>query len=137
MTSDLLTGMTVLLVEDDLRILGQLETLLNTLGYREIRFSPNLEDARRLAQAAPLDVALLGVNLGSGIQTVQLGRDLARRGVCTLFMSGFNAEDMARATRGFEFLEKPLSLPRLKSALNRAFLRQDAVTREPVALGAA
>lgn len=119
-----LTGKCILLVEDEVSIVGHLEELLGTLGYREIFFAANLADAEQIAGTENLDVAILDVNLGQGEQTIELGRALARKGVRILFMSGFNAKDMARATRGFEFVEKPLSLPRLKAALQRAFVRR-------------
>ena len=69
----------------------------------------------------------LDVNLADGMQTVELGHLLAGEGVDVVFMSGFNPEDMARATRGFEFMEKPVSLPRLKAALQRAILRAPVI----------
>ena len=125
----LLTGKCILLVEDEVSIVGHLEELLGTLGYREIFFATNLEDAAQIAETETLDIAILDVNLGSGTQTIELGRALSKRGVRILFMSGFNAEAMARATQGFEFVEKPLSLPRLKAALQRAFVRRQGAAR--------
>lgn len=126
-----LTGKCVLLVEDDVSLANDLENLLGTLGYRDIFFASNLTDAQQIAAIEKLDVALLDVNLGEGIKTVELGRSLAKKGVRILFMSAFNAEEMALATRGFEFVEKPLSLPRLKAALQRAFLRRPVISRKP------
>ncbi len=123
------TGKCILLVEDEISIVGHLEELLGKLGYREIFFATNLTDAEQITATETLDVAILDVNLGGGVQTVDLGRALAKKGVRILFMSGFNAEDMARATRGFEFVEKPLSLPRLKAALQRAFVRRPVTSR--------
>ena len=120
----LLTGKCVLLVEDEVSIVGHLEELLGTLGYREIFFATNLADAEQIAEFEAIDVAILDVNLEGGTNTIELGRGLARKGVRVLFMSGFNGEEMSRATRGFEFVEKPLSLPRLKAALQRAFVRR-------------
>jgi DNA-binding response OmpR family regulator len=126
-----LTGKCVLLVEDDVSLANDLENLLGTLGYNDIYFASDLMEAQKIAATEKLDVALLDVNLGGGIKTVELGRSLARKGVRILFMSAFNAEDMAMATRGFEFVEKPLSLPRLKAALQRAFVRRPLIPRKP------
>ena len=124
-----LTGKCVLLVEDDVSLANDLQNLLGTLGYRDVFFATDLTDAQQIAAAEKLDVALLDVNLGGGIKTVELGRSLAKKGVRILFMSAYNAEEMAMATRGFEFVEKPLSLPRLKAALQRAFLRRPVISR--------
>ena len=123
-----MTGKCILLVEDDISLANDLEMLLGTLGYHDVYFASNLSDAQEIATAEKLDVALLDVNLGGGIKTVELGRRLAKEGVRILFMSAYNAEEMAMATRGFEFVEKPLSLPRLKASLQRAFLRRPVIS---------
>ena len=120
---DKLSGKCILLVEEEVAFAERMEELLLTLGYSKVFVVTTLEDAIDIANCETLDVALLDVSLRDGLQTVGLGRKLARQGVRVLFMSGFNAEEMARATRGFEFVEKPLSLSRLNAALVRAFVR--------------
>ena len=120
----------MLLVEDDIAIAEQIERLLKTLGYGEVLVVTSLQDAQEVTANDDVEVALLDVNMADGMQTVGLGRSLAANGVKVLFMSGFNPEEMARATRGFEFVEKPLSLPRLKAALQRAFLRTPVFASE-------
>ena len=120
---DKFSGKCILLVEDEVAFAERMEGLLMTLGYNKVFVVTTLEDAIDISSSEILDVALLDVNLRDGLQTVGLGRQLAKQGVRVLFMSGFNAEEMARATRGFEFVEKPLSLSRLKAALLRAFVR--------------
>ena len=129
---DQFSGKTILVVEDEISFAEHMEKLLTTLGYRKVFVVTNLEDAADIAYNEVLDVALLDVNLCDGLQTVGLGRSLAKQGVRVLFMSGFNAEEMARATMGFEFVEKPLSLSRLKAALLRAFVRSPNVEKPSV-----
>ena len=126
-------GNCVLLVEDDVSLAERLEDLLGKLGYGEVFFADSLSDAEEIAKTEKLDVALLDVNLKDGLQTVGLGRTLSGQGVRVLFMSGFNAEEMSRATQGFEFVEKPLSLSRLKAALQRAFVRSPTHKTPPAA----
>ena len=123
--------MRVLVVEDDVSVAERIEGQLGTLGYKDVFFASDLEDAEQIVAEEDLAVALLDVNLRDGFQTVVLGRELAQQGIRVLFMSGFNAEDMSRATRGFEFIEKPLSLSRLKAALQRAFVRTPVFNRIP------
>lgn len=114
---------TILLVEDEIILAERLVGMLKTLGCLDVLFAANLEDAEEIIETEPVDLALLDVNMADGMLTVDLGWALADRGASVVFMSGFNPEEMARATRGFEFLAKPVSLPRLKSALNRSLLR--------------
>ena len=123
----LFAGKSVLLVEDEVALAEEIGNLLKTLGCSDVIFAPTLEDAADLAEMGAINVALLDVNLSEGLQTVALGHALSAQGVRVLFMSGFNAVEMARATRGFEFIEKPISLTRLKAALQRAILRTPAV----------
>ena len=127
MSEEPFSGTCVLLVEDDIAIAEQTERQLKTLGYGEVLVVTSLNDAQEVSESDDVEVALLDVNMADGMQTVGLGRALAANGIRVLFMSGFNPEEMARATRGFEFVEKPLSLPRLKAALHRAFVRTPAV----------
>ncbi|MEO1024078.1 MAG: hypothetical protein AAFX07_00815 [Pseudomonadota bacterium] len=63
------------------------------------------------------------MNLAAGETTIELGWALSGDNIPVVFISGFNAEDMAQLTRGHEFMEKPISLSRLKRALHRAMLR--------------
>lgn len=113
----------VLLMEDDLSAHAHLEELFARLGYHRILCAASRDAAERHLAPSPPDIALLNVDPGDGLQSVLLGRRLAQRGTRVLFMSALTGEHMARATRGFECLEKPLSLSRLKAALHRARLR--------------
>ena len=124
---DIFSGRRVLLVEDDVPLAEHIETLLVTLGYDDVFLATSLGDAEEIAACEDIDLALLDVNLADGMQTVSLGHSLASEGIRVVFMSGFNPEDMARATRGYEFMEKPISLSRLKATLQRAILRAPVV----------
>ena len=125
---DLLSGKSVLLVEGESHPAEHILGLLKTLGCGTVVPATSLGEAEISAAADHFDLALLEVNLPNGTQAVQFGRCLSAKGVRIVFMSGFNPKDTARATRGFEFIEKPVSLSRLKAALQRAILRAPADT---------
>jgi DNA-binding response OmpR family regulator len=114
---------TVLLVEDEIYTAESLRKQLNVLGFGRILVASDLVSAKKLAEENSLDVALLDVNLRAGEVSLQFGRELSADGVPVVYYSGFNAEEMMLATRGQEFMEKPISLPRLKAAILRAILR--------------
>lgn len=71
---------------------------------------------------------MLDVNLPNGATTIELGGELSERGVSVVFFSGFSVADADDLTRHHEFLEKPLSVPRLKAAMQRAILRKSDAT---------
>ncbi len=127
------TGKTILLVDDDLCVLDQVEAQLCALGVKRVLTATTLGDARDWIAEDVISLALLDVNLQHGETTVDLGWDLARNGLPVVFFSGFNYEAMSRLTRGFELLEKPVSLPRLKAAILRAILRAPHMGDYPTA----
>ncbi len=116
-------GKTVLLVEDEVFAAKMISKQLMALGIQDVLFAASLDEAREHLDAEAIDIALLDVNLRKGETTIELGWSLSAENVPVVFFSGFNAQEMAHATRGHEFMEKPVSLPRLKASMLRAMLR--------------
>ncbi len=116
-------GKTVLLVEDEAFAAKRISKQLMALGIHDVLFAASLEEARENLDAEAIDIALLDVNLRKGETTIELGWSLSAENVPVVFFSGFNAQEMAHAPRGYAFMEKPVSLPRLKAAMLRAMLR--------------
>lgn len=113
----------VLLVEDELFLVEKISDQLAALGVRHILTATNLSDAEELVAAHVIDVALLDVNLARGDTTKDLGAGLASRSVAVVFFSGISAADSVSLSTRHEFIEKPLSVSRLKTAIQRALLR--------------
>jgi DNA-binding NtrC family response regulator len=122
---------TILVVEDDVLAAETLIDKLATLGHQDTFLATDLEQASQLLTAQKFDLALLDVKLAKGARTIELGRALSQQGVRVVFMSGFNRIEMARATQGFEFIEKPISLSRLKATLQRAVIRAPLKMGQP------
>lgn len=116
-------GKTILLVEDELVVIEKVERQLMSLGFSHVFGATTLNQAEDYIERESVDIALLDVNLAAGENTIEMGWALTGDNIPVVFFSGFNPEDMARLTRGHEFMEKPISLPRLKAALHRAMLR--------------
>lgn len=114
---------TVLVVEDDVLAAETLIDKLAVLGHQDTLLATDLKQADQILETQKIDLALLDVKLAKGARTLELGRALSKQGVRVVFMSGFNRIEMARATQGFEFIEKPISLSRLKATLQRAVIR--------------
>lgn len=119
----LFRGKNVLLIEDELLVVEKVSQQLNLLGFQNVLSGTTLGQAYDCIERERIDIAVLDVNLLAGEKTIELGWALSGDGVPVVFISGFNADDMARMTRGHEFMEKPISPSRLKAALHRAILR--------------
>ena len=115
---------TILVVEDDVLAADKLIDTLATLGHEDVLLATNLQEANHILEHRKIELALLDVKLAKGARTIDLGRRLSNSDVRVVFMSGFNRVDMARAALGFEFIEKPISLSRLKATLQRAIIRE-------------
>lgn len=120
-------GKVALLVEDEASVAETLSAQLRFLGIGEVLHAATLEEACDILGAEPVDIALLDVGLERGQTTIELGRILAAEGIPVIFTASFTPEHVARATLGHVFMEKPVSLPRLKAALHRAMLRVPAL----------
>ncbi len=120
-------GKTVLLVEDELFLAEKISAQLETLGVGEVLTAVDLAEAAEHIASEQIDLALLDVNLPDGETTIDLGLRLSRDEVPVVYFSGVSATDIERLSRSFEFLEKPLSVPRLKASMQRAMLRASSL----------
>ncbi|NLG35676.1 MAG: PAS domain S-box protein [Lentisphaerae bacterium] len=120
---------TILLVEDDLSLLGMTRLLLEREGYA-VHAAGTPEEALRIARETPGDIHLLVTDV---IMPGMNGRDLARKlleirpGLRRLFMSGYTADVIAPhgvLNDGVHFIQKPFVgrdlLARIREALEDA-----------------
>ena len=122
-------GETVLLVEEELALLGIARRVLERLGYTVLSASTPSE-AIRLAEAHPKEIHLLMTNV---LMPEMNGRDLAKRLVSDcpalkcLFMSGYPADAIAHhgvLDEGMHFIPKPFSVEDLAAKV-REVLEQE------------
>jgi UDP-3-O-acyl N-acetylglucosamine deacetylase len=114
----------ILIVDDEASILRALKGILADEGF-DVIHAQDGEAALQLLQEQPVDLVLLDIWMPGmdGIQSLQRIRAL-QTGVCVIVMSGHgNIETAVKATRlgAFDYLEKPLSLDNVLSAVNTAF----------------
>lgn len=124
MISDLfLQAKSVLLVEDELFVAEKISTQLETLGVGRVLMALDLAKAHSFVRNEHVDIAVLDVNLRDGQTSVSFGLELSSNNVPVVFISGVSTLETKELAGQFEFLEKPLSVPRLKAAMHRAVLR--------------
>ena len=76
----------ILIVEDEMFIAMELESILEDLGHEPVGIAPDLETADQYA-ALPLDLALVDLNLRDGLTGPEIGKRLGERGVTIVFIT--------------------------------------------------
>lgn len=108
----------VLVVEDEILIAFEIESILLELGHRLAGVAADSEHALELADGA--DLALVDINLRDGRTGEEIGRELAQRGIAVTFMSS-DPSQLAQDVPGtLGIIAKPLSQAEVKQAVGYA-----------------
>jgi DNA-binding response OmpR family regulator len=106
----------ILLAEDEMLLAMMLEDRLNASGYRVLK-AARLAKCLELAESAPIDLAILDINL-AGEVSFPAALALRRRGIPFVFSSGYGDDDLPEAWRTEKILQKPYDARQLDAALN-------------------
>ena len=118
-----LSGLAVLLVEDEFLIALDAEQLLKALGAARVDVVATFEDAEQRARDGGFDVAILDINL-NGRLSFPIGQVLTERGIPVVFASGYDLRDgPPPGLEGVLCVSKPYSLTKLKEAMVAALNR--------------
>ena len=109
----------ILIVEDEMLVAMELESILQDLGHDPVGIAPDLSAAERLAQTE-LDLALVDLNLRDGLTGPEIGKRLSARGVSVLFITANPRvlEDGVAGTIGV--LTKPTDEETVRAAVDYA-----------------
>ena len=107
----------ILVVEDEPLVGMLLEDMLSELGHAVVGLAATVEQGLALAQSAPLDAAILDVNLG-GSRSFPIADALRARAIPFLFATGYGSADDVIG-RGAEVVRKPFEDEALAAALGR------------------
>ncbi|EKV32070.1 histidine kinase [Caenispirillum salinarum AK4] len=116
MTDDRLSGLRVLLVEDEALVAMYVEDLLEDAGCEIVGPVPRLDAALSVIAAGPVDLAILDVNL-NGEKVWPAADALKARGVPYVFLTGYAAGAVPGAHAAVTRLPKPLKPSDLFSTL--------------------
>jgi DNA-binding response OmpR family regulator len=107
----------ILIVEDEMTIALLIEDMLTELGHEVVGIAMRLSQAMELAAAAPIDLAILDVNL-DGHMSFPVADILGRRGVPFVFATGYGADGLDERYRGkAPVVKKPFRMQDLRSAI--------------------
>jgi two-component system, response regulator PdtaR len=123
----------ILIVEDEMLVAMELESILEDLGHAPVGIAPDLQAAVQLA-ADPLDLALVDLNLRDGLTGPEVGRRLSERGVTVLFITA-NPRVLGDGIAGtVGVLTKPTDPPTVRAAVDYALkIRSGAQDLDPPA----
>lgn len=120
-----MTGLTVLLVEDQPLIAIDVEDMLASFGAAAVIVASTVEEARSaLSDVAGLDLAVLDFVLGNGETTEAVADELANNGVPVVCVSGMESRDrmggVPSPLQEAVFVEKPIDPELLRGAVVQA-----------------
>jgi len=122
---------TVLLVEDETRVLETVRLMLTRQGYSVLEAS-SAEAARRICREFPhkIDLLLTDVVLRNG-NGPDLARDLcpSRPDMPVIYMSGYPDPFTVRGRSGVQFLQKPFTARTLQAAVQKALTHSNSLAR--------
>lgn len=110
----------VLVVEDEVLIGMLLEDMLGDLGFQVFAMASNIEQAKELAREAPVDLAILDVNL-NGQEVFPVAEILAGRGIPFLFATGYGERGLPLAFQNRPTLQKPFHQEALERQVTTLF----------------
>jgi two-component SAPR family response regulator len=114
----ILTGLRVLIVEDEFLVGLILEDDLKAKGSEIVATCQTLVDGTRAAENSEFDLAILDINL-NGEMVFPLADVLVSRSKPLIFLSGYIANLPERFAK-FEAVSKPYQILELESAIARA-----------------
>ncbi|MFD0935086.1 response regulator [Methylobacterium trifolii] len=116
---DVLTGIRVLVVEDEAAISMLLEDMLLDFGCTVVGPAARLSTALEMAEAETYTVAILDVNV-AGEPIYPVAEAIARRGLPLVFSTGYGGAGIREPFRDRPVVQKPFSQADLKRTLTGA-----------------
>ncbi|KAA9008029.1 response regulator [Histidinibacterium aquaticum] len=109
----------ILIVEDESLIAADIEMMVEERGFSVLGPCRTVEAALAAVAEAPPDAALLDMNLGDGITSIPVARDLKTRAIPMAFVSGYTAStiDLPKDLADTPRLSKPIAEPALAQLL--------------------
>jgi len=119
-----LTGLSVLLVEDEILIALDAQAMLEEAGAANVEIVNKAVNGLRLISETPPDAAVLDFNLGSGT-SLSIADELAARGIPYIFTTGYAGQiDLPRRHIHMPVVEKPYTAEWLIAGLIAALERR-------------
>jgi CheY-like chemotaxis protein len=117
--ADIVCGLRVLLVEDEMMVALLLETMLTDLGHRVVGPVARLEEGLEMVEREAIDLAVLDVNI-NGNEAYPIAAVIEARGIPFIFATGYGSTGLHPAYSDRPVLQKPYRSCDLEAAIGRA-----------------
>ena len=120
-----ISGLNVLLVEDEFLIALDAEEMLREFGAASVTVASTFEDAQKVIAEGQFDLAVLDVNL-NGRKSFPLAEMLLKKGTPVVFGTGYNL--LARQMDGYDVgvcVTKPYTASSLRKGVMTVLQRRD------------
>lgn len=114
-----LTGKTVLVVEDDYYVAADTAAALRSAGATVLGPCGTEEDALHLLQEETPIAVVLDLNLGGGGPKFEIARQLGKRGIPFLFLTGYDLDVIPDELADVQRLQKPIALRDVVEAVSK------------------
>jgi CheY-like chemotaxis protein len=119
-------GLKVLMVEDQLLIAMDVETMLTHEGAASVETASSVKEALIALAIMRPDVAILDVNLGNG-SSVPVAQALCERGIPFVFATGYGETSLIPASMDdVPIVRKPYDLASLVAAMTTAMTKKSS-----------
>jgi CheY-like chemotaxis protein len=112
------SGLRVLVVEDEVLVAMALEDALEELGCEVVGIASRIDAARTAIHERDFDCAILDINV-HGEPIYPVAEKLDERDVPFIFLTGYDSNEIQQAFRNRPVLRKPLEPWALRQALAR------------------
>lgn len=123
--------MKVMIVEDEMLLAMELESEVEMAGHEVVGTAINRTEVNDLLQAGRPDFAFVDVHLQDGPTGIDIGRDLASKGIPYVFVSGNIKKVPPDLAGALGAIEKPYTVNGMKNAL--AYISAIVLGQEDVA----
>lgn len=120
-----LTGLRVLVIEDDYFIAEEICSTLREHGAEIVGPSPDVAKGLQLVKNEAIDCAVLDINL-QGNLAFGIAGELRTRGIPAIFATGYDMSVLPKEFSDSVRLEKPVNLQALLRAVQSACARKQA-----------
>ena len=124
----LLSGRSILIIEDEMLILMMIEDMLADLGCESVSVASKIGQAITLIDGQVFDAAMVDLNL-SGVESYPIADALMARDVPYFFSTGSSVANIRHGYREQDVLKKPFTFDQLSDMLSRSLLRASNVER--------
>ena len=124
----LLSGRSILVIEDEMLILMMIEDMLSDLGCKSISVASKIGQAITLIDGQVFDAAMVDLNL-SGIESYPIADALIARDVPYFFSTGSSVTNIKDGYRDRDVLKKPFTFDQLSNMLSRSLHHQTNVVK--------